>query len=201
MKVLNAKRCQTGKKKLKCRKWQKKLRPWRNFKIIFYHPILAKFGKILRKLHFLEFLCTERKNPGIQAIFYVCSSQLFFYSCQTKLFMYRLSVNTFYVCQSYPYPLSSISRYCKHSKNSVYVHIGTFYVCSTIQNPRNENYFRRTVAPAQTTGWISTKFGMGHPLVHVGNLKILAQSRKKSWIKFWKYWLKKYISQVKSITN
>ncbi len=26
---------------------------------------------------------------------------------------------------------------------------------------------------AQTTGWISTKFGMGHLLVSVGNLEIL----------------------------
>ena len=31
------------------------------------------------------------------------------------------------------------------AKKYVYAHIGIFYVCSTIQNPQNENYFCRTV--------------------------------------------------------
>ncbi len=70
-------------------------------------------------------------------------SIVFLLSSDKTIFLCWLGVKIFYVCQ--PYPLFPISRYCNHIKNSVYVHISTFYVCSTFQNPWNENYFRHTV--------------------------------------------------------
>ncbi len=51
--------------------------------------------------------------------------------------------NFFYVCQASL--LSSISRYCKHRKKSLSVHVNLFCVCSTFQNPRMENNFRRII--------------------------------------------------------